>query len=488
MSPLLLGLRESTVHDNTYLPDHFLRHIAAIMPAHLSMDDFVASCRRPLRRSIRVNTLKIGVQDFVTRMQAVGWQLDPVPWCETGFWLTREDESVPLGNTAEHLCGLFYIQEASSMLPVTALFASDKVKRDGMLLDAAAAPGSKTTQIAALMDNQGMLVANEYSSSRLKVLSANIQRCGVTNVGMTHFDAKVFGQWLPETFDAILLDAPCSGEGTVRKDDDALRNWSLASIDEIATVQAGLLESAFHALKPGGVLVYSTCTLSEQENQAICQSLLDKFGDALSFDSLGDLFPDADKACTPEGYLHVWPQIFDSEGFFVARLRKHHSVPNTMFKPGKLGKFPYLPLPEKEATPMLREIAANFGVVPRGVLHGRNDEIWLFPEQFEHLQGKLRFDRIGLKLAETFKKGYRLTHEWALAYGGVATQGVVELDAANAREYMMGRDVWPEQDAGSGEVIVRYQGQPLGMGKWVGSRIKNALPRELVRDNNLFEV
>ncbi len=355
-----------------------------------------------------------------------------------------------------------------------------------MLLDAAAAPGSKTTQIAALMENRGMLIANEFSSSRLKVLSANIQRCGVTNVGMTHFDAKVFGQWLPETFDAILLDAPCSGEGTVRKDEDALRNWSLESIDEIAAVQRGLLESAFHALKPGGVLVYSTCTLSLQENQAVCQSLQEKFGDAFSFDSLADLFPGAEKACTPEGYLHVWPQIFDSEGFFVARLRKHHSVPNTMFKPGKLGKFPFSPLPEKEAGPMLREIEGNFGIVPHGQLFGRNDEIWLFPHAFEQVQGKLRFDRIGIKLAETFKKGYRLTHEWALAYGHEASKGCVELDAANAREFMMGRDVWPEQDAGTGEVIVRYQGHPLGMGKWVGSRIKNALPRELVRDNNLF--
>ena len=114
------------MHDNTYLPDHFLHHIAAIMPAHLSMDEFVASCRRPLRRSIRVNTLKISVSDFVMQMQPLGWQLDAVPWCETGFWLTRADESVPLGNTAEHLSGLFYIQEASSMLPVTALFASDQ--------------------------------------------------------------------------------------------------------------------------------------------------------------------------------------------------------------------------------------------------------------------------------------------------------------------------------------------------------------------------
>ncbi|MGL5030332.1 MAG: 16S rRNA (cytosine(1407)-C(5))-methyltransferase RsmF [Aeromonas sp.] len=474
------------MHDNIYLPDPFLRHIAAIMPAHLSMDDFVASCRRSLRRSIRVNTLKITVADFVAKMAPLGWQLDPVPWCDTGFWLTRADESVPLGNTAEHLSGVFYIQEASSMLPVMALFASDQIKSEGMLLDATAAPGSKTTQIAALMNNQGMLVANEFSSSRLKVLSANIQRCGVTNVGMTHFDAKVFGQWLPETFDAILLDAPCSGEGTVRKDEDALRNWSIESIDEIAAVQQDLLESAFHALKPGGVLVYSTCTLSQQENQAVCQSLLDKFGDALCVDSLADLFVDAKQACTEEGYLHVWPQIFDSEGFFVARLRKISSVPNPMFKPGKLGKFPFARLPIKDTAPMLREIDTQFGVTVQGQLFARNDEIWLFPSLFDQVQGKLRFDRIGIKLAETFNKGYRLTHEWALAYGDHATGGFIELDSANAREFMMGRDVWPTQDAGTGEVIVRFNGHTLGMGKWVGSRVKNALPRSLVRDNNLF--
>ncbi len=131
------------MHETSYLPDAFLDHIARIMPSHLSMDEFVASCRRPLRRSIRVNTLKISVEAFVERMEARGWQLSPVPWCDTGFWLTRpESESVPLGNTAEHLAGLFYIQEASSMMPVTALFDAAGLDEAEMVLDAAAAPGS----------------------------------------------------------------------------------------------------------------------------------------------------------------------------------------------------------------------------------------------------------------------------------------------------------------------------------------------------------
>ncbi|STV39764.1 ribosomal RNA small subunit methyltransferase F [Klebsiella pneumoniae subsp. ozaenae] len=151
-----------------------------------------------------------------------GWQLAPVPWCAEGFWIEREDDdALPLGSTAEHLSGLFYIQEASSMLPVAALFADNR--QPERVMDVAAAPGSKTTQIAARMGNAGGILANEFSASRVKVLHANISRCGISNVALTHFDGRVFGAALPETFDAILLDAPCSGEGVVRKDADALK-------------------------------------------------------------------------------------------------------------------------------------------------------------------------------------------------------------------------------------------------------------------------
>ncbi|GAL34405.1 ribosomal RNA small subunit methyltransferase F [Vibrio maritimus] len=131
----------------------------------------------------------------------------------------------------------------------------------------AAAPGSKTTQLAALMNNQGVLVANEFAASRVKVLHANIERCGVRNAALSNYDARVFGGWLPEQFDAILLDAPCSGEGTVRKDPDAMKNWSLDSTAEIAATQKDLIESAFHALKVGGTLVYSTCALSRRKSK-----------------------------------------------------------------------------------------------------------------------------------------------------------------------------------------------------------------------------
>lgn len=169
----------------------------AAMPAHLSFDDFIAACQRPLRRSIRVNTLKISVDDFLSLVAPYGWQLAPVPWCAEGFWIEREDDdALPLGSTAEHLSGLFYIQEASSMLPVAALFADNR--QPERVMDVAAAPGSKTTQIAARMGNAGGILANEFSASRVKVLHANISRCGISNVALTHFDGRVLARPCPK--------------------------------------------------------------------------------------------------------------------------------------------------------------------------------------------------------------------------------------------------------------------------------------------------
>lgn len=466
------------------LPPEFLASTRAIMPAELSMEAFIAACQRPLRRSLRVNTLKISVADFLALVQGYGWQLEPIPWCAEGFWISRADEDLRLGNAAEHLSGLFYIQEASSMLPPSALFAAEAAP--SRVLDMAAAPGSKTTQIAALMHNAGGIVANEYSASRVKVLHANISRCGVKNVALTHFDGRVFGAALPESFDAILLDAPCSGEGVVRKDPAAMSNWSPESVTEIAATQRELIDSAFHALAPGGVMVYSTCTLNAQENQQVVRWLLDTYGDAVSVEPLGELFPGADKALTAEGFLHVFPQIYDSEGFFVARLRKNGSAPALPKPSYKVGKFPFTPIAAKAAA-QLCQCAAAAGLAwdENSRLWERDKEIWLFPAELEPLFGKVRFSRIGLKLAERFPKGYRWQHEAVIALGDGRGQQAFELNAELAQEWYHGRDLYPTDLPASDECIVTYQHQPLGIAKRIGNRIKNNLPRELVRDGAL---
>jgi len=454
------------------------------LPSHLSLDDFIAACQRPLRRSIRVNTLKISVEDFLALVAPYSWQLTPVPWCAEGFWIERDDEdAVPLGSTAEHLSGLFYIQEASSMLPVAALFADGNSPE--RVMDVAAAPGSKTTQIAARMGNRGAILANEFSASRVKVLHANISRCGIHNVALTHFDGRVFGAALPEAFDAILLDAPCSGEGVVRKDPDALKNWSVESNLEIAATQRELIESAFHALRPGGTLVYSTCTLNRDENEDVCLWLKAQYPDAVEFLPLNDLFASAQEAVTPEGFLHVFPQIYDCEGFFVARLRKTQAVAPLPAPKFKVGNFPFVPLKGRDAAQLVAA-AEKVGLAWDESLHLwiRDKEVWLFPAEIEPLIGKVRFSRIGIRLAEVHNKGYRWQHEAVIALAG--HENAFALTHQEAEEWYRGRDVYPDSTPSGDEVIVTYQGYPLGLAKKVGSRLKNSYPRELVRDGRLF--
>lgn len=466
-------------------PAEFLDLIRQSLPDDTDLQQFIDISLQPLRRSLRVNTLKIGVSDFLTQTAHYGWQLTPVPWCAEGFWINREDESLPLGSVAEHLSGLFYIQEASSMLPVTALFTAQP---DAMsVMDMAAAPGSKTTQIAACMHNRGVILANEFSASRVKVLHANITRCGVTNSALTHFDARVFGPALPEQFDAILLDAPCSGEGVMRKDADALKNWSLTSTQTIAQTQRDLIESAFHALKPGGTLVYSTCTLNQIENQQVVAWLLARYPDAVEIAPLNGLFAGAERAATPEGYLHVFPHLFDSEGFFVACLRKTASVTRLPEPTYKVGKLPFSHVSRK----LESEIVASAAQVAiqwddNLQLWQRDKEIWLFPAGVTPLLGKVRFSRIGLKLAETFAKGYRWQHEAVIALASPRPDQTFALNEAEAEEWYRGRDIYPESVPTRDEMIVTYQDQPLGLAKRVGSRIKNSYPRELVRDGRLF--
>lgn len=446
---------------------------------------FLAISQQPLRKSLRVNTLKISVADFLARTAHYGWRLTPVPWCAEGFWIERDDESLPLGSVAEHLSGLFYIQEASSMLPVTALFAAAPEAQQ--VMDMAAAPGSKTTQLAALMHNRGAILANEYSASRVKVLHANISRCGVSNVALTHFDGRVFGAALPEQFDAILLDAPCSGEGVVRKDADALRNWTLASTEAIAATQRDLIDSAFHALRPGGVLIYSTCTLNTIENQQVIAWLLARYPDATEILPLQDLFAGAEAALTPEGYLHVFPHCFDSEGFFVARLRKTASVPALPAPGYKLGKLPFTPASRKFSAEVM-QAAAKVGLQwdENLTLWQRDKELWLFPASAEQWLNKVRFSRIGLKLAETFPKGYRWQHEAVMALVQPDEALTFTLNETEAESWYRGQDIHPETLPARDEVIVTWQQQPLGLAKKVGNRIKNSYPRELVRDGRLF--
>ena len=478
---------------NTLIPQAFIDKMAEVIPEGLTLTDLVNYCQTPLRKSIRVNTLKISVDTFKAIMDEQQWLYEPIPWCQEGFWIDRYrdgNSSVPLGSSFEHMAGLFYIQEASSMIPPEALWHNESGTFTEVL-DVASAPGSKTTQLAALMNNDGFLVANEYSASRIKALHANVRRTGVKNVALTNFDGRIFGQYMQESFDAILLDAPCSGEGTVRKDPDVFKSWSEDLVSSIAETQKELLESAFHALKSGGALLYSTCTLNHQENQDVCHYLKEKYGDCVEFESLGDLFEGAEKSLTPEGFLHVWPQHYNSGGFFIAKIRKRgkdYDYPAQ--KTAGVNKFPFTPATKKQIQTLNQYLNNQFGFTLHeddGALYTRESELWLFPNALKHHIGKVKFSRIGNKIADILRHGFRLQHEMAISLGHRATLNSVELTLEEVKTWYQGKDV-PHQYAkkGGGEILVTHNGAVLGFGKALAGKIKNSLPRELVKDHNII--
>lgn len=463
------------------LPNDFLTLVQEQLQSTEAYHHFLNHCQRPLRKSLRVNTLKISVSDCKALLEAHGWSLTPIPWCEAGFWFERPDtETTAIGNTLEHLTGLIYIQEASSMLPVSALFHQQKAPLN-IVLDAAAAPGSKTTQIAAHMNNQGLVIANELSASRLKGLFSNVQRCGITNTALTHASAAIFGEALPETFDAILLDAPCSGEGTLRKDKDAMKNWSLDHVNSIANLQQELLVSAFQALKVGGSLIYSTCTLNTIENQQVCHTLKAQYADAVLFEDLRDLFETADQCATPEGFLHIWPQTYNTEGFFVAKITKTQSVESPKQRRNKLGNFPFTPLSNKQHKILETHIKKQFDCTLDGTFYSRDQEIWCFPPTIQPLIGKVKFNRLGYLVATQHKDVLRMSHEWVIAQGIKAEKNHIQLDREQTFNYLRGVDLAIDSSGCSGEIVLSHQGVVLGLGKVVRNKIKNKLPRELTR-------
>jgi len=282
-----------------------------------------------LRRSIRVNTLKISIEELKKRMEE-SWSLTPVPWCKEGFWIDHkgkgEDYRRDVGNTTEHQLGYIYIQEAASMIPPLVL----EPKSGEIILDMCAAPGSKSSQIVQYMQNKGILFSNDYLGKRLAPLGINMQRTSSLNSIITLMNGTYFSKSGIE-FDRVLVDAPCSGTGTIRKSLKTLRIWNPNMVKKIAREQKRLIETGFKILKEKGTLVYSTCSLEPEENESIIDFLINKYDNAvveeINLKGLkkgniitefeGNKYSDEVRKC-----LRIWPQDNDTEGFFVAKIKK----------------------------------------------------------------------------------------------------------------------------------------------------------------------
>ncbi|MEA3514488.1 MAG: RsmB/NOP family class I SAM-dependent RNA methyltransferase [Nanoarchaeota archaeon] len=302
--------------------EKFIEHYSKLTDFEI----FKKYCLSFLRRSIRVNTLKITIPKLVKRIET-DWNLMQIPWCKQGFWVDHkgigEEKRRDIGNLTEHALGYFYVQEAASMIPPVVLDPNP----GEIVLDMCASPGSKASQIAQYMQNKGLIVANDYKGIRLAPLGINLQRMGITNCIITLMEGRRFKG---HQFDKILLDAPCSGTGTIRKSIKTLRMWNPLTIGKIAGQQKQLINAAFENLRPGGTMVYSTCSLEPIEDENVVTHLLDTNSDArledfelpLKRGFVCDEFNGMSFHRDIQKCLKLWPQDNDTEGFFVAKIRK----------------------------------------------------------------------------------------------------------------------------------------------------------------------
>ncbi|MEM2933001.1 MAG: RsmB/NOP family class I SAM-dependent RNA methyltransferase [Candidatus Pacearchaeota archaeon] len=307
----------------------FIERMKKLIPDEKDFEAFSRVIHEKPINAIRCNTLKISVDELKTRLEEKGWKIRQ-PFSDYPEVMIIENELEPgaLGNSREHILGYYYIQEISSMLSVIAL----NPKPGELVLDLCAAPGSKTTQMSAKMRNRGTIIANDVDLERVKILGTNLERCGCANVIVTRHDGVILCEKLKKLgykFDKILLDVPCSGEGTTRSSPKTFIIWNLKMIEKMSRLQRKLISSAISLLREGGEIVYSTCTYTPEENERNVDFLIKNFGFKTEKINLplktrpgitewqGEKYSEeVKKTC------RIYPQDNNTEGFFVCKLRK----------------------------------------------------------------------------------------------------------------------------------------------------------------------
>lgn len=294
-------------------PEEFLEYHRKLLGREYK--DFMEYFTRPLeRKSVRVNTLKCDTYAVKEILGRYHLEYGKIPWCSEGLWVSEGKL-----DTMEHQLGFYYIQSPVSMIPSVLLNPGDGDR----VLDLCASPGSKTTHMAALMENKGLLVANEPNFVRIRALVLNIQRCGVMNAVVTKKDGCSYSK-LKQTFTKILVDAPCSDVGTARKNPEALRLWSRERIRRLSNLQKKLVSEAYRMLEPGGTLVYSTCTTSLEENEQVVEHLLSTFDDAkIAEAKLPGLEYMHGLTSKTRNCMRILPQHNNTESYFTAKVVKN---------------------------------------------------------------------------------------------------------------------------------------------------------------------
>lgn len=464
----------------TKLPPAFLQRMRALLgPAEF--EAFVASYRKPRTHGLRVNTLKIAPDELVRRL---GLSLAPVPWCPEGFSC---DEAAQPGKHPYHAAGLYYLQEPSAMAAAVLLDPQPGER----VLDLCAAPGGKTTHLAQRMGDQGLLVANEIHPARVKALVVNLERFGVKNALVLNESPDRLKARFAAFFDRILVDAPCSGEGMFRKDPDTIKEWDEKQLEPHARRQLAILRSAAAMLRPGGRLVYSTCTFAPEENERVIAQFLDEHPafDLVAPPPAPHFAPGrpewADGRPALARAVRLWPHRVRGEGHFLALLEKRPDAGEPEPEAGAAADSRRRMRPRPtgavadavalyrrfEGEALTRTLDGDFALVG-AFLYRLPDDHDALPDL-----GGLRIVRFGWPLGAVKKDRFEPGHVLALGLPGDAFRRRADFAADDpaVRAYLRGEPLTRAGEAGW--TVVTVDGFPLGWGKQVGGQLKNHYPK-----------
>ncbi len=467
------------------IPSAFLERMSVMLGEEYPA--FLNSLQLPALTGLRVNTLKISVAEFRKRSP---WDLSPIPWCPAGFVANEVDHSQrPPGKHPYHAAGLYYLQEPSAMAAAEILAPQP----GETVLDLSAAPGGKATHLAALMGNSGLLVTNDIHLDRYWDLAENLQRCGVINSIGTIDTPEKRAQSAGEYFDRILVDAPCSGEGMFRKGDVARREWKPELVRGCSNRQSTVLEQASRLVKPGGRLLYSTCTFSPTENESVIAHFLAKHSEyGLEFIQAAPGLTPArpDWVGLPSGdplnrAVHIWPHRAPGEGHFMALLVKNDASAASTTYPKIGGLFKYkswLPGLDKSARLIFDEFCCNNLNVTFDISRLAQLETFLYSLPQPGCDfSNLSVLHYGWLFGFIQKGHFRPSHHLAMGIQKDQARQSLSMTSDDQRlsAYLRGETI-PDPGV-DGWVLMCVDDFPLGWAKRVKNMLKNYYPHGLRR-------
>lgn len=416
-------------------------------------------------RAFRVNTEKISVKEFA---EIAPFALEPVPYAQTGFYLDQDK----IGNHPFHHAGMIYVQDPGAMATAECV----EIGPDWWILDLCAAPGGKSSQLRNKLGENGILISNEIVPSRCKILTGNVERLGFRNTATTCLDPARIAQIFPETFDMIMVDAPCSGEGMFRKDDTAIKEWSEDNVLRCARRQKGILAQAAQALRPGGYLVYATCTFSLEENEMVVDDFLQEHPQF-------ELVPVREEVRrhTSDGISYdgcKCPNLFDARRFYPHRSRGE-------------GQFMAVLHDKRPCVLRLAEGKKSAGKLDPVVVEFLNDtlvdydleQVGLYNGNPVYVSPALALDKgvafsCGVTIGEIRKNYIQPHHQFFMAMGRQFKRQI-ELDphSAQLERYLRGEEI--PVDCENGWAVITTKGCCVGGVKVTGGRAKNHYPKGL---------